>query len=227
MTSKSIITLLAVVGVALLGGYYFMQTNESADVATNETANMPVEETNANESDKGNTPSGAYAYDLSSGNVKYVANKVFLNKDPELVTGTNSKLVGEGFYNPETNNGHVLVTFNFSDFSTGSAARDSDVFQNYIQDKNIKVEGDFMDLDVTEGTAQTANLPLNVTINGVTKPVNFDVTFTVTPESMTAKGSSKVMMSEFNVTPPSALSIYNVQDEITLEFDVMGAAMIN
>ena len=49
----------------------------------------------------------------------------------------------------------------------------------------------------------------------------------LTDEKFTAEGSTQINMSDFGITPPSALGIFTVEDPTTLKFNVVGNALEN
>ncbi len=225
MDQKSTYYLLAAVGVLVFGGLVYMVNKNPEVPATTmmdessvvtETETMMVEETQSD------APEGSYRYTITEGTVKYIANKVFIATGPSDVEGVNTTIAGNGYFDPVTMMGRVEANFSFSDFTTGNPTRDSDLFQNYVSEKDIIISGDFTNLTMIEGTDQTAVLPLNVTINGVSKQVDFNVTYNVTPEALIASGESRIKMSDFGIKAPNLLNVYTVEDEVAINFDVMG-----
>ncbi|MDQ5981907.1 MAG: YceI protein [Patescibacteria group bacterium] len=219
MDQKSTYYLLAAVGVLVFGGLVYM-VNKNPEVPA---TTMMDESSEISEKSSSDNLQGTYEYTITEGTVKYVANKVFIATGPTNVEGVNTSVTGSGYFDSATKMGHVEAMFSFSDFSTGNAARDSDLFQNYVSNKDISIIGDFTDLAMVEGTDQNAVLPLNVTINGVSKQVDFNVTYNVTPETLMARGDSMINLVDFGVKTPNMLDVYTVEDQVKINFDVMGS----
>ena len=73
---------------------------------------------------------------------------------------------------------------------------------------------------LTEGKSSTFKLLGNMTIHGVTKPVTFDTTATMTGGTITGTASTSFAFEDFGMTPPN-VSIVKANDLIKLDMNMV------
>lgn len=169
-------------------------------------------------------PEGALTYMLTQpSTASYTAQKRFLEKEDAVVVGTTDNLNGEGWFDLANQDMYLNAQIDLGILKSDSEKRDEDVLKMFNTTLATlvlnSVEGEIM-LDTPFDT--TANVTL--TVNGVAKEVTFNVTGTVTETGFTATGNGMVNISDFNITPPSMLEVFTVDDGIELTFDVTGKA---
>ncbi len=155
-------------------------------------------------------------YAVTSGSSSYSVQKEFFGKPTETIVGTSSGVSGS--LNLLDDKLSIDVTVK-NDFSSGNGSRDGEVKQWLGGDISVKAS----ELTLNDGffvSQGTASLPLQLTINGITKTVQFSVTGAITDPVITASGSATINMNDFNVTPPSILNVYSVAPETLLSFEV-------
>lgn len=168
-------------------------------------------------------PEGAIVYvNTQNPKVSYQVNKVFFSKPLELVTGTTDNGVLAGWYNKETNTFYVTSTVNLTTLSTDSNARDEEVRELLSKTATMVFDSSETPLEVDENGDFTGVYDLEITINETTQTVPFNITGNITDEMFTAQGTATVLMTDFGVTPPSLIKVYEVEPEVTLNFEVSG-----
>jgi polyisoprenoid-binding protein YceI len=71
----------------------------------------------------------------------------------------------------------------------------------------------------TEGDAVSFKLAGDLTIREVTKPATFDVTATLTGDTLTGKAATQLKMSDFGIEPPNFANTLTVADEFGVEVE--------
>jgi polyisoprenoid-binding protein YceI len=69
----------------------------------------------------------------------------------------------------------------------------------------------------TEGDEVTFQLIGDITIREVTKPVTFDVTASLSGDTITGAATTRMLMSDFGIEPPSFANTLTVSDEFGVE----------
>lgn len=208
LMNKNLLTILGI--ILFVGAGYIYMTS---------TVSTPHQEGDSMEITTVETKEGDFIIQEGS-TVSYVAQKVFLSKPTLEVVGTNSSIQGAITIDDEARAVSVHVQIDPSHFKTDSSRRDGDVAKMFdgpisVEGKDITAEGVMGDGNVVSGTVD-----LNVTINGITKTLPFEITASLENDTISAEGSSEIMMSEFDVTPPSLLNVYTVEDALGLRFDI-------
>jgi len=144
--------------------------------------------------------------------VSYTAAKKWFSKPVEDVVGTNKTVEGGFTYTDEKLTG-LSVTVDSQTFTTDNGGRDKEIQK--ILEGSITVSAN--DINITKETFEQT-IPLNVTINGTTKTVDFMVKGTVAEKEITAEGTGKISLEAFNVKAPSLLNVYTVDDTLGVSF---------
>jgi hypothetical protein len=110
----------------------------------------------------------------------------------------------------------LSVSFAAETLKSGTKGLDTNAYKALKTDKNKEVR--FVLKELTgQGSSLTAKGDL--TIAGVTKPVSFPVKMSVVGNKMTFEGSLDTRLTNFSVTPPTALlGTVKTHDEIKLSF---------
>jgi polyisoprenoid-binding protein YceI len=108
------------------------------------------------------------------------------------------------------------VSFVAETLKSGTKGLDTNAYKALQTDKNKEIR--FVLKELTgQGTSLTAKGDL--TIAGVTKPVSFPVKMSAVGTKMTFEGSLETRLTNFSVTPPTALlGTVKTHDEIKLSF---------
>ncbi len=171
-------------------------------------------------------PTGGNFYVISrtSSTVKYSVSKEYFGKSAETVVGINTNINGSGSFDFETGKGVAKVTVDFADFKTSNEKRDKDIlplFASTAAELVVNLQGE---QKIVEGEEFKLEVPASLTINSVTKPINLKVEGLITKESLTAKGSFNILMSDFGINAPSILNVYAVGDEVAISFEITADA---
>ena len=62
-----------------------------------------------------------------------------------------------------------------------------------------------------------------LTVRGVTRPVELDVVCSREEGELRAKGSSQFKLTDFGIDPPRFLRFFRVKDQVLIEFDIVAA----
>lgn len=110
----------------------------------------------------------------------------------------------------------LSVSFVAETLKSGTKGLDTNAYKALQTDKNKEIR--FVLKELTgQGTSLTAKGDL--TIAGVTKPVSFPVKMSAVGTKMTFEGSLETRLTNFSVTPPTALlGTVKTHDEIKLSF---------
>ena len=103
---------------------------------------------------------------------------------------------------------------------SGKGAMDKNAYTSLKTDKNKLITFQLTSATINGKTIDTKG---NLTIAGTTKPIEINTTFETQGDgSLKFKGSKKIIMSEFNVEPPSFMfGSVKTGDEITLSFEII------
>ena len=227
------VAILVVVVLLAGAGYYFYTTqyNQSQDLSMSKDDSMMMMEDKMEKEDndammmedkmeKVEMPESALKYELTQDSVAmYVVQKRFLTKEDAEVVGTTENVTGEGWFDVATQQMYLMADVNLNTLASDSETRDKDVLDMLV-DTTAKLVLSEIEDEVVLGTPFTTIGTAQVTINKVTNPVTFSIEGTVTETGFTATGSANVLMSDFDLTPPSLLNVYSVDDEMELKFDV-------
>lgn len=105
-------------------------------------------------------------------------------------------------------------------FESGTSAMDRNTYKALNADKHPRIQ--FKGENIT-GADGNINIKGNLTIAGVTKPIQFKATQERWAEqSMTIKGKYTFEMSQFGIDPPRAmLGTIRTGDEVTIDFKIV------
>jgi len=149
--------------------------------------------------------------------VSYTVQKEFFSRPTEPVTGTTGDVSGKLSINTETESISINAVINSQTLDSGSGARDNHVRNEFSGDILVRVDN--FNFEISEQVSFAA--PVELTINGITKTLNFDIQGIILEEEISFKGSSDINMTDFNIDPPSTLGIYTVNEIAKISFDLM------
>ena len=208
-----------VVLALIAGGIYFFKGSQNAPA---EDATV-VEETNEGTVSETVVPgdeesvSGDVYVMTEDSSITYTAQKKFFGKDTEAIEGTTTGISGA-----------VIVDMNAKlatadarvkpAFESGSDHRDgivSDMFGEEVSIvmKNFEIAGD-------DASNITANIPLEISINGTTQTLNADVTVSDSEGALSITGTTELSLEAYSLDAPSIANVYVVDDVIGLAFDI-------
>ena len=159
-------------------------------------------------------------YAITSGSSSYSVQKEFLGKPTQTVVGTTGDVTGQININGKDLSLDVNIK---NTFATGVGGRDGDVKKLLGGDIAVKANGLVLGEGFFTADGSTGKFPLELTINGVTKTVDFAVIGSVVDNKITASGQAMISMLDFNMTPPSVLKVYTVQPSTTISFEIVAS----
>lgn len=117
--------------------------------------------------------------------------------------------------------GEVAVTLLMKSFAFEKALMQEHFNENYVEsDKYPKASfsGKIQNLqDILDGNNNVANIKGNLTIKGVTKPVNIECKFTLEKDTITLKGKFMVTVADYNIKIPSIVR-RNIAEKVEVTF---------
>jgi polyisoprenoid-binding protein YceI len=172
-------------------------------------------------------PEGSKMYVLSdTSQASYTVTKVFVGKPQAEVVGVTEEVQGAGWYDDASKKFYLKADIALDKLKSDSEKRDEDIMPLFTPaTATIELNGDNMNGAISMTEPFETQLTADLTIGSVTKPVTFDVKGTLDDSKFTAEGTTEVMMSDFGITPPSALDIFSVEDKTTLKFNVEGLSL--
>lgn len=166
-------------------------------------------------------PESAFGYEIIEGStVRYILNKRFLQQSDEEVIGVLENVNGNGWFDFTDGNGYLAVGLDFSTLKTDNAQRDANTTKTF-NDTSIRFIANLSDLSIIENEEFRVNVPGNLTINGITQATSFNVVGTISSESLVVDGFSMILLSDFEVEPPSLAGMYTADNEIEIRFNVV------
>lgn len=213
-----------------LGIFLIANKSESTESAEDDMENAALEEMPAKDEMAKLTelmvPDGAITYALDEGSTaSYTVQKEFFDQPTVQVTGVTDLVSGKGWYVEESGAFGVDAMIDITGLTSDSEKRDSDILPLFSStEARIQMLSDGSD-SVVLGGAFEEEFPAMLTINGVTKEVMFNVVGNLSADEFDATGTATVMFSDFNMSAPSLLNVFQVGDEIELSFDVSGTMM--
>ena len=154
---------------------------------------------------------------ITSSSVSYIVDKEWLKKSTEKVLGRNRLIKGSFEYNDKAGELNAIkIEIDTGGFDSGNKSRDKVVEK--MLGKQILIAS--VDKEVIFASSSYNMIPLNLSINEVTKKVLFGVTANTSSSYIMASGSSTIMMSDFNIKAPSILNVYGVNNKLDIIFDI-------
>ena len=156
--------------------------------------------------------------------------ETFLNQGNafKVAVGRTSQVSGEISLDPAAPQNSTLGTFtaDISQFASDSDRRDNAIRGRYLESSKYPnvtftptaIEG--LPQSYQDGQEITFKVTGDLTIREVTKPVSFDVTATLSGDTLSGQAVTTILMSEFGFGPISIAGILNTEDQakVTLNF---------
>lgn len=165
-------------------------------------------------------------YEIKEGQVTYESMKKFFNKPEEIVIGTTNSVSGMASWNPESKIANADIRINLVDLKTDNQKRDEHV-REFFSDLNAVFQINNQQININYNEKFNRPITGNLTINGITKEISFDVDGIITDLTFDLEGHAQTRMSEFGITPPTMIGIFNADDEIKLGFRISGVKKLN
>lgn len=203
-----------IVVVIILGGAYFLLGGNSDEPSTFEQGVDAIDRAQDLKDKIENKNKTEYIISVGS-SVSYTAQKEFFSKPTEFITGTTNDVLGSLFLDKADDTLSVSVIANPQTLESGNSSRD-----NYVQDQftgNITIALEAYPLDNGLG-AVSALVPVQLTMNGFTQSVDFQVEANVTEQEIQASGNAVINMRDFNIEPASLANVYTVDEIATISF---------
>ena len=211
------ILIAAVVIVLLMVGFLLLGSEKQNNVENQDiTERQSVEEIESAQEEIINEKQDIDSYQITnSSTASYSAQKRWFNKPVQPVIGTAGDISGQVFVDDQKNTISVVARINPQTIDSVSGGRD-----NYTDDLfNSEITVNVEDVDFFDGAVFSA--PVSITMNGITNSEIFEVNGSVLDDQASFTGTTKVKMSSYGITPPTATSVYTVDDEIILSFDLI------
>lgn len=147
--------------------------------------------------------------------VWYSAQKKFFSRPTETIEGRNTTITGFARTASEGEvSGEVIIAHD--GFVSSSSQRDADVAK--LLGGPIKATFENIQMNEFINTESEVVVPIEVTINGVTKEVSFFVTSTSADTQRILQGRGELLIEDFNLKPPSLLNVYEVDNVLGIGF---------
>lgn len=178
------------------------------------------------------TPSDLITFILlpQESKASYSIDEVFINQNNRLFTavGVTSEIEGQmqlDYANPAASR-FGLFTVNISTLTSDSSRRDNAIRSNWLESSKYPLatfqvtEVKDFPANPQEGQEISFQLLGDLTIRETTRPVTWQVTATLNGDKLSGSATTKIMLVDFGVTPPSIAGVLTVTDgaTLTLEF---------
>jgi polyisoprenoid-binding protein YceI len=158
--------------------------------------------------------------------VSYQVQETFINKNNKLNTaiGITKQVTGD-IYGNKTDPGQSkigAITIDISQFTSDSSMRDNFIRRNFLQSSTYPLATfapttiDGMPASYTEGQSYSFKVTGNLTVHNVTKPVTFDVTASLSGNTLSGTATAGIKMSDFGVGPITLAGMIQTQDDVAL-----------
>jgi polyisoprenoid-binding protein YceI len=228
----------AIVFVALGAGWYFF-IREDNDPKTNSQAITPelVATTTAlAAAESGETPAAsgdglAFAIVPEQSEATYLAGETLANVGlPSTALGATNEIEGTIFL---TGDGWALdpsretvITVQLANLKTDEERRDSRVrdalnVTEFPEATFVAASVTGVDSSLDPAVEQTFQLTGMMTLHGVEKEVTWEVKARREGEILTALATLEMLYADFNITPPNIAGFVSVEDDLTLQMDIV------
>lgn len=170
--------------------------------------------------------SGRYVIVAEQSSASYIAREKFVNRElPNSAVGTTSDIKGE-LVLEGTAVKPSKVTVDLRTLKSDSERRDNAIKRRWLESEKYP----YAEFSITgfEGTApafsggQPAQFKLGgrMKVRDAERPVTFDVTGTVSGDTLVWTAKAKFKMSDFGVQPPDIANMLKVEDEMQVEVKI-------
>jgi polyisoprenoid-binding protein YceI len=169
-----------------------------------------------------------FVFEPGTNEMRYRARETFSNQPaPTEAVGATKQMAGAVVI---TNDGAIVpdqskITVDLSTLTSDRRNRDNFIKQNTLQTAQypnaelvLREATDLLRPLPTTG-ADSFQLLGDLTVHGVTRPVQWDVQADFSPEGVTGTATTLVKITDFGMQTPRTASIISVEDDIRLELD--------
>lgn len=210
--------LIIVLGIAVLYGAYLYMTRPietpTVDVQSVTDVLRPMSDV-------------TWLYRIATGTIATFEMNELLNGNPKLVVGTTTEVAGDiGITNNHIKLGEIKL--DARTLITDNERRNGAI--NRIILKTTEPGNEYVTVlplatdfegEIILGTPVTFKATTELTISGVTRRTDFDVTMTITEDKITGIASTKIKRSDFSISIPNLSFIANVDDEFPIRVEVV------
>jgi polyisoprenoid-binding protein YceI len=160
--------------------------------------------------------------------VRFRARETFANQPtPSEAVGSTKQVTGalaitsDGSIVPEDSK----VVVDLSSLKTDRGGRDTFIKQNTLQTEQypnaelVLREATDLSKPLPATGSDTFQLLGDLTIHGVTRPVQWEVNAQFAPDRVNGTASTRVKMTDFGMQTPRTATVLSVEDEVQLELD--------
>ncbi len=199
-----------------------MAQSSIATPTANPTPTMPV--TGATPTSSANTVD--FKIVPGESQVSYTVQETFINKNNKLNTaiGVTKQVTGDIYGNKTDPSQSKIgtITIDISQFTSDSAMRDNFIRKHFLESTTYPLATfaptsiDGMPASYTEGQSYSFKVTGNMTVHTVTKPVTFDVTASLSGDTLSGTATAGIKMSDFGVGPITLAGMIQTQDDVAL-----------
>ncbi len=220
---QRIITLVVVVAVVLIAGFfYFTRPVGAPTQAVDTVAEKLAPATQTDETKTSVTEEKVYRISQAQSSVQFSIGEI-LNGAPFTAVGKTSEVGGDILVsNTAIKVGTMSV--NAKTFKTDSSQRDGAIVRFIL--KSDKPENEFITFKLAqpialmaplaEGKEISATISGNVTISGVTKPATFTVKIKTQAGKFSVAGDTTIKRSDFGLKIPDLSFLASIDDEVKI-----------
>lgn len=158
--------------------------------------------------------------------VSYTVQETFFNQNNKLNTavGVTKQVTGDIYGNKTdpSQSKFGTITVDISQFTSDSSMRDNFIRRKFLESSKYPLATftptaiDGMPETYTDGQSYSFKVTGNMTVHGVTKPVTFDVTASLSGTTLSGTATAAVKMSDFGVGPITLAGMLQTQDDVKL-----------
>lgn len=137
-------------------------------------------------------------------------------------------LKGKALIKPEVASGlpwtptEVEMDLIVQSLKSGESLLDDHMHENLKSEKFPKIQMKLTNFSFSKDGGNSVKATGQLTVAGVTKPLELKALLTAEGENLRIKGTKKVMMSDFGIEPPTMMmGTLKTRDEIEISFDVI------
>jgi polyisoprenoid-binding protein YceI len=158
--------------------------------------------------------------------VSYTVQETFFNQNNKINTaiGVTKQVTGDIYGNKTDPSQSKIgtITVDISQFTSDKSMRDNFIRRNFLESSKyplatfVATSVTGLPESVTEGQSYSFKVTGNLTAHNVTKPVTFDVTASLSGNTVSGTASASIKMSDFGVGPITLAGMLQTQDDVKL-----------
>jgi len=166
--------------------------------------------------------------------VSYQVQETLFNQNNKLNTaiGVTKQITGDIYGNKADPSQSKIgtITVDISQFTSDRSMRDNFIRRNFLESSKYPlatftptaVSG--MPESYTEGQSYSFKVTGNLTAHNITKPVTFDVTASLSGNTLSGTATTTIKMSDFGVGPITLAGMLQTQDDVILTLKFVARA---